>query len=76
MTPTRPYTVVSLRLQTLKQGEAYHVATAGDHADGAGIELDELADLAGSKVDLDSVVDLDGGIGVADPILRSVRNLF
>lgn len=43
-----------------------HVATTSDHDDAAGIEGDELSDLAGLEVDLDSVVDLDSGVGVTD----------
>jgi len=44
-----------------------HVATTSDHDDNAGVELDEVGDLASGQVDLDGVVDLDGGVGVADP---------
>jgi hypothetical protein len=44
-----------------------HVATTGDHHDHAGIELDEVGDLASRQVNLDRVVDLDGGVGVTDP---------
>jgi hypothetical protein len=43
-----------------------HVATTGDHGDDTSVELDEVGDLAGLKVDLDGVVDLDGRVGVAD----------
>lgn len=43
-----------------------HVAAAGDHGNGTGVELDEVGDLAGLNVDLDGVVDLDEGVGVAD----------
>jgi hypothetical protein len=43
-----------------------HVTTTGDHDDHAGVELDEVGDLAGGEVDLDGVVDLDGGVRVAD----------
>ena len=43
-----------------------HVATAGDHGDGAGVELGEVGDLAGGEVNLDGVVDLDQGVGEAD----------
>ena len=43
-----------------------HVATTSSHGDDTGIELDELGDLAGCKVNLDGVVDLDGWIGVSD----------
>jgi hypothetical protein len=45
-----------------------HVATTGDHADDTSVEFDEVGDLASSKVNLDSVVDLDSGIGVTDPV--------
>lgn len=45
-----------------------HVATAGDHGNGAGVELDEVLNLAGGKVDLDGVVDLDEGVRVADAV--------
>jgi hypothetical protein len=44
-----------------------HVATTSDHDEDAGVELDEVRDLASGQVDLDCVVDLDGGVGVADP---------
>lgn len=43
-----------------------HVATAGDHGNGAGVKLDKVGDLAGGQLNLDGVVDLDGGVGVAD----------
>jgi len=43
-----------------------HVAAAGDHGDGTGIELDEVGDLACLDLNLDGVVDLDEGVGVAD----------
>lgn len=43
-----------------------HVATTSDHGDGASVELDEVSDLAGGKVDLDGVVDLDRGVRVTD----------
>ncbi|KAG8671592.1 hypothetical protein FPOAC1_004843 [Fusarium poae] len=43
-----------------------HVTTTSDHDDGAGIELDEVGDLASGKFNLDSVVDLDQRIGVSD----------
>ena len=43
-----------------------HVTTASDHGNGTGVELDEVADLAGLKVNLDSVVGLDQGVGEAD----------
>ena len=43
-----------------------HVTTAGNHGNGTSVELDEVGDLASLKVNLDGVVDLDQGIGVAD----------
>jgi hypothetical protein len=43
-----------------------HVTTTSDHGDGASVELDELADLAGGKLNLDGVVHLDVGVRVAD----------
>lgn len=43
-----------------------HVATTSDHGNGTGIEPDEVKDLASLNVDLDGVVDLDSGVGVAD----------
>ncbi len=45
-----------------------HVAAAGDHGNGASVELDEVLDLAGLEVNLDSVVDLDERVGVTDAI--------
>ena len=50
-----------------------HVTTTSDHGNGASVELDEVGDLAGSKVNLDGVVDLDSGVGVADPVMFSIR---
>ncbi len=43
-----------------------HVTATSDHNDVAGIELDEIGNLAGLKVELHSVVDLDEGVGVTD----------
>ena len=43
-----------------------HVTTTSDHGNGTGVELDEVSDLASGKVNLDSVVDLDGRVRVAD----------
>ena len=51
-----------------------HVATAGNHGDGARVELDEVGDLASLEVNLDGVVDLDQGIGVADAVEPSLAN--
>jgi hypothetical protein len=49
-----------------------HVATTGDHGNGASVELDEVGDLAGLEVNLDGVVDLDERVGVADAAERSL----
>jgi hypothetical protein len=46
-----------------------HVTTTSHHSNGASVELDEVRDLAGCKVNLDGVVDLDGWVWVADPVL-------
>jgi hypothetical protein len=43
-----------------------HVTTAGDHADNTSVEADKVGDLASGNVNLHSVVDLDGRVGVAD----------
>lgn len=43
-----------------------HVTTTSDHADNAAIEADEVNNLAGGNVNLDGVVDTDGGVGVTD----------
>lgn len=43
-----------------------HVSTTSDHDDNTGVELDEVGDLASGEVNLDSVVDLDGWVRVAD----------
>ena len=43
-----------------------HITTTGDHGNASSIESDVLGDLTSLKVDLDGVVDLDGGIWVAD----------
>jgi hypothetical protein len=40
-----------------------------DCSDDTGVEVDEVGDLSGSEVNLDSVVDFDSRIGVADPII-------
>jgi hypothetical protein len=45
-----------------------HVATTSDHSDDTGIELDVVLDLAGSEIDLDGVVDLDGWVRVTDTV--------
>ena len=45
-----------------------HVTTTSDHDDNTSVEADEVGDLASGEVNLDGVVDLDGGVGVADEI--------
>jgi hypothetical protein len=51
-----------------------HITTTSHHRYGASVELDEVGDLAGLKVNLDSVVDLDQGVGVADAAEISLAN--
>ena len=51
-----------------------HVTTTSDHGDSASVELDEVGDLAGLEVNLDGVVDLDRGVGVADAVEPSLAN--
>lgn len=43
-----------------------HVTSTGNHDDGTSVELDEVGDLASGEVNLDSVVDLDQRVRVAD----------
>ena len=52
-----------------------HVATAGYHGNGTGVELDVVLDLASLKVDLDGVVDLDKRVGVTDAVNAEVSYL-
>lgn len=49
-----------------------HVVTSGNHGDDTSVELDEVDNLAGGKVNLDGVVDLDIRVWVADASSRSV----
>ena len=54
-----------------------HVTTTSNHGDDTSVELDEVGDLAGSEINLHGVVDLDGGVGVADAIFAlSVFTFF
>ena len=46
------------------------IATTSDHGDDTGVELNEVGDLARGQVDLDSVIDLDLWVWVADPTKR------
>ena len=43
-----------------------HVATTSSHDNNTAVEANEVGDLASGEVNLDSVVDLDGRVGVAD----------
>ena len=49
-----------------------HVTTTGSHDDNTGVELDEVNDLASGNLNLDGVVDLDGGVGVTDAVERKL----
>jgi hypothetical protein len=53
-----------------------HVTTTSHHGDDSSVEFDEVGDLSGSEVDLDRVVDLDGWVGVSDPIIMPPSALF
>jgi len=46
-----------------------HVATTGSHGNHTSVEAYGICDFAGSEVDLDSVVNLDGRVWVADAML-------
>ena len=48
-----------------------HVTTASNHGDDTSVETDKVDDLAGSNVNLDGVVDLDGRVGVTDATWQS-----
>lgn len=43
-----------------------HVTTASNHDDVSGLKLDVVNDFVLNEVELDSVVDLDGRVGVSD----------
>jgi hypothetical protein len=49
-----------------------HVATTSHHCDDAGVKANEVADLAGSEIDFDCVVNLDSGVWITDPRPQSV----
>lgn len=51
-----------------------HVTTTSDHGDCASVKLNEVGDLASGEVNLDSVVDLDQRVGVADAAENFVSN--
>ena len=63
-------TVVSFTMRD--DSDAAHVASTRDHGNGAGIELDEFENLAGSEIDLDCVVDLDERVRVADSVYQKI----
>jgi hypothetical protein len=53
-----------------------HVTTTSDHGDNSSVELDEVGDLASSKLNLHGVVDLDGWVGVTDTTQRKICQHF
>ena len=53
-------------LNVLEGTNAAGVAALGEHDHGSELELEDVGHLAGGNVDLDGVVDLDVGVGVAD----------
>lgn len=53
-------------LNVLEGTDAASVAALGEHDHGSELELEDVGHLAGGNVDLDGVVDLDVGVGVAD----------
>jgi hypothetical protein len=63
-------TVVSLTVSD--DTNTTHVATTSDHGDHTGVEPDKVGNLASREVNLDGVVDLDGRVGVSDPICTNI----
>ena len=60
---------VETSIVTLSVGDdtnTTHVATTSNHGYDTSVELDVFGDLAGSKVDLDSVINLNGWIRITD----------
>jgi len=53
-------------LDLLEETDTTQVAAGGDHDEVTNTKLDVVLDLARGEVDLDGVVDLDVGVGVAD----------
>lgn len=53
-----------------------HVTTTSHHADDSGVEFDEIGDFASREIDLDCVVDFDGGIGITDPKTRKISDFI
>jgi len=49
-----------------------HVATTGGHGNDTRVELDEVGDLTCRQVNLYSIVDLDGRVGIADSVSRQL----
>lgn len=49
-----------------------HVATTSGHGNDTSVEADEVGDLASGEVNLDGVVDADGGVRVADAVEHGV----
>lgn len=67
-------TIVSLAVSD--DTHTTHVATTSNHGNHTGVEADEIGHLAGGEVDLDRVVDLDGGVGVSDTRTPSALSSF
>lgn len=65
-------------LLTTNEGtDTTNVSSTSDHAEVTNLELDVADDFASLKIDLDSVVDLDEGIGILDSaaiVSHDVRN--
>jgi len=59
-------TIVSLTVSD--NTNTAHVTTTSNHSNYTSVEADEVGDLAGREVDLDSVIHLDGRVGIADTI--------
>lgn len=58
--------VTNVLLTVNNDTSSAHVTPTGDHDDVTGVELDEVTDLSGLQIELDSVVNLDGGVRVTD----------
>jgi hypothetical protein len=60
---------VETSIMTLAVGDdtyATHVTTSSDHSNNTSIKLDKISDLAGSKVNLHGIIDLDCWIWITD----------
>ena len=54
-----------------------HVASTCCHGDDCRIKADEVRDLAGGEIDLDSIIDFDGGVRVSNPSsMEPLRQYF